>query len=94
FTGHSREEAFNSVTQKAQERNAGGYLTSTKLRDWLISRQRYWGTPIPIVHCGTCGPVPVPVEELPVLLPKVPSLTGKGASPLKTARDWLRCQCP
>uniref|UniRef100_A0A8C2FJ04 leucine--tRNA ligase n=1 Tax=Cyprinus carpio TaxID=7962 RepID=A0A8C2FJ04_CYPCA len=89
-----RAEAFNSVTQKARERNAGGYLTSTKLRDWLISRQRYWGTPIPIVHCGACGPVPVPVEELPVMLPKVPSLSGKGASPLKTARDWLRCQCP
>uniref|UniRef100_A0A8C2FK87 leucine--tRNA ligase n=1 Tax=Cyprinus carpio TaxID=7962 RepID=A0A8C2FK87_CYPCA len=94
FTGQSRAEAFNSVTQKARERNAGGYLTSTKLRDWLISRQRYWGTPIPIVHCGACGPVPVPVEELPVMLPKVPSLSGKGASPLKTARDWLRCQCP
>ncbi|XP_052474914.1 probable leucine--tRNA ligase, mitochondrial [Carassius gibelio] len=94
FTGQSRAQAFNSVTQKARERNAGGYLTSSKLRDWLISRQRYWGTPIPIVHCGACGPVPVPVEELPVMLPKVPSLSGKGASPLKTARDWLRCQCP
>ncbi|KAF4103637.1 hypothetical protein G5714_016520 [Onychostoma macrolepis] len=94
FTGQSPGEAFNSVTQKARERNTGGYLTSAKLRDWLISRQRYWGTPIPIVHCGTCGPVPVPEEELPVMLPKVPSLTGKGASPLKTARDWLRCQCP
>uniref|UniRef100_A0A671P9F5 leucine--tRNA ligase n=1 Tax=Sinocyclocheilus anshuiensis TaxID=1608454 RepID=A0A671P9F5_9TELE len=94
FTGQSRAEAFNSVTQKARERNAGGYLTSAKLRDWLISRQRYWGTPIPIVHCSACGPVPVPVEELPVTLPKVSSLSGKGASPLKTAQDWLRCQCP
>uniref|UniRef100_A0A671S9G2 leucine--tRNA ligase n=1 Tax=Sinocyclocheilus anshuiensis TaxID=1608454 RepID=A0A671S9G2_9TELE len=94
FTGQSRVEAFNSVTQKARERNAGAYLTSTKLRDWLISRQCYWGTSIPIVHCGGCGPVPVPVEELPVMLPKVPSLTGKGASPLKKARDWLSCQCP
>ncbi|XP_067255934.1 probable leucine--tRNA ligase, mitochondrial isoform X1 [Chanodichthys erythropterus] len=94
FTGQSREEAFTSVTQKAREKNAGGYLTSTKLRDWLISRQRYWGTPIPIVHCSSCGPVAVPAEDLPVMLPKVPSLTGKGASPLKTAQDWLRCQCP
>ncbi|XP_051574192.1 probable leucine--tRNA ligase, mitochondrial isoform X2 [Myxocyprinus asiaticus] len=94
FTGQSRGDAFKSVTQKARERNVGGYLTSTKLRDWLISRQRYWGTPIPIVHCGSCGPVAVPVEDLPVTLPKVPFLTGKGASPLKTAQDWLRCQCP
>ncbi|XP_043117226.1 probable leucine--tRNA ligase, mitochondrial [Puntigrus tetrazona] len=94
FTGQSRAEAFDSVTQKAREKNAGGYLTSAKLRDWLISRQRYWGTPIPIVHCGACGPVPVPEEELPVTLPKVPPLTGKGATPLKTAQDWLKCQCP
>lgn len=94
FTGQNRQEAFNSITQKAQERKVGGYLTSTKLRDWLISRQRYWGTPIPIVHCGSCGPVPVPEEDLPVILPKIPSLTGKGASPLKMAQDWLRCQCP
>ncbi|XP_055065892.2 leucine--tRNA ligase, mitochondrial [Misgurnus anguillicaudatus] len=94
FTGQNRQEAFNSITQKAQERKVGGYLTSTKLRDWLISRQRYWGTPIPIIHCSSCGPVAVPEEDLPVMLPKIPSLTGKGASPLKMAQDWLRCQCP
>uniref|UniRef100_A0A6Q2YJY0 leucine--tRNA ligase n=1 Tax=Esox lucius TaxID=8010 RepID=A0A6Q2YJY0_ESOLU len=94
FTGLSREEAFDAVTQKARERNVGGYLTSSKLRDWLISRQRYWGTPIPVVHCGSCGPVAVPEEELPVTLPKLPSLTGKGASPLKHAADWISCTCP
>ncbi|CAB1334154.1 unnamed protein product [Coregonus sp. 'balchen'] len=71
FTGLSREEAFDSITQKARERKVGGHLTSSKLRDWLISRQRYWGTPIPMVHCGSCGPVAVPEDQLPVTLPKL-----------------------
>ncbi|XP_063054216.1 probable leucine--tRNA ligase, mitochondrial [Engraulis encrasicolus] len=94
FTGLTREEAFDSITQKAREVKAGGHLTSSKLRDWLISRQRYWGTPIPIIHCGSCGPVAVPEEELPVTLPKVPALTGKGASPLQSAQEWMHCTCP
>ncbi|XP_057195857.1 probable leucine--tRNA ligase, mitochondrial [Triplophysa rosa] len=94
FTGQSHEVAFNSITKEAQQRKVGGYLTSTKLRDWLISRQRFWGTPIPIVHCRSCGPVAVTEEDLPVVLPKIPHLIGKGESPLKTAEDWLRCQCP
>ncbi|XP_019947020.2 leucine--tRNA ligase, mitochondrial [Paralichthys olivaceus] len=94
FSGLSREEAFDSITQKAREQKVGGHLTSSKLRDWLISRQRYWGTPIPVVHCGSCGPVAVPEEELPVTLPKLPSLTGKGASPLEAAHDWVNCKCP
>uniref|UniRef100_A0AAY4AKP3 leucine--tRNA ligase n=1 Tax=Denticeps clupeoides TaxID=299321 RepID=A0AAY4AKP3_9TELE len=94
FTGLSRKDAFTSITQKARERKVGGYLTSSKLRDWLISRQRYWGTPIPIVHCKSCGAVAVPEEELPVRLPKVASLTGKGASPLSSAHEWIQCQCP
>uniref|UniRef100_A0AAZ3QN52 leucine--tRNA ligase n=1 Tax=Oncorhynchus tshawytscha TaxID=74940 RepID=A0AAZ3QN52_ONCTS len=76
------------------ERKVGGHLTSTKLRDWLISRQRYWGTPIPMVHCGSCGPVAAPEEQLPITLPKLLSLTGKGASPLKHTDDWISCTCP
>eukprot|EP00064_Thunnus_orientalis_P007231 superscaffoldBa00000790_g7251 len=94
FSGITREQAFDSITQKAREQKVGGHLTSSKLRDWLISRQRYWGTPIPVVHCGSCGPVAVPEEELPVTLPKLPSLTGKGASPLEAAHDWVNCTCP
>uniref|UniRef100_A0A672ZJK7 leucine--tRNA ligase n=1 Tax=Sphaeramia orbicularis TaxID=375764 RepID=A0A672ZJK7_9TELE len=91
FSGLTREEAFHSITQKAREQKVGGHLTSSKLRDWLISRQRYWGTPIPVVHCGSCGPVAVPEEDLPVTLPKLPSLSGKGASPLESAYDWVNC---
>uniref|UniRef100_A0A674A2C5 leucine--tRNA ligase n=1 Tax=Salmo trutta TaxID=8032 RepID=A0A674A2C5_SALTR len=76
------------------ERKVDGHLTSTKLRNWRISRQRYWGKPITMVHCGSCGPVAVPEEQLPVTLPKLPSLTGKGASPLEHADDWISCTCP
>uniref|UniRef100_A0A8C2Z479 leucine--tRNA ligase n=1 Tax=Cyclopterus lumpus TaxID=8103 RepID=A0A8C2Z479_CYCLU len=94
FSGLTRERAFDSITQKACEQKIGGHLTSSKLRDWLISRQRYWGTPIPVVHCGSCGPVAVPEEDLPVKLPKLPSLKGKGASPLEAAHDWVNCKCP
>ncbi|XP_029308406.1 leucine--tRNA ligase, mitochondrial isoform X1 [Cottoperca gobio] len=94
FSGLTREQAFDSITQKAREQKIGGHLTSSKLRDWLISRQRYWGTPIPVVHCGSCGPVAVPEQELPVTLPKLPSLKGKGASPLEAAHDWVNCECP
>lgn len=94
FSGLTREQAFDSITQKAREQKVGGHLTSSKLRDWLISRQRYWGTPVPVVHCGSCGPVAVPEEDLPVTLPKLPSLTGKGVSPLEAAHDWVNCKCP
>uniref|UniRef100_A0A8D0L2G5 leucine--tRNA ligase n=1 Tax=Sphenodon punctatus TaxID=8508 RepID=A0A8D0L2G5_SPHPU len=94
FTGMTREEGFKVLTQLAKNKGVGGDLTSDKLRDWLISRQRYWGTPIPIIHCQTCGAVPVPYEDLPVKLPNITTLTGKGGTPLATVPHWLNCSCP
>lgn len=94
ITGLSRTEAFDAVTQLAKKKGFGGHLASPYLKDWLISRQRYWGTPIPMVHCGKCGAVPVPYEELPVKLPYVTEFTGKGASPLTQNKEWLNVKCP
>lgn len=65
-----------------------------RLRDWLLSRQRYWGAPIPIIHCPTCKTVPVPKEDLPVNLPLDVEFSGKGHSPLASKEDWVNCQCP
>ncbi|XP_067417830.1 leucine--tRNA ligase, mitochondrial isoform X2 [Emydura macquarii macquarii] len=94
FTGMTRQEALKALTQQARNKGVGGDRTSDKLRDWLISRQRYWGTPIPIIHCQTCGTVPVPYEDLPVELPNITTFTGKGASLLETVPQWMNCSCP
>ncbi|KAH1008667.1 hypothetical protein HUJ05_009202 [Dendroctonus ponderosae] len=88
------EKKRQELCRRAQEMNAGGHWSSAKLRDWLISRQRYWGTPIPIVHCKNCGPVPVPREKLPVELPKLSQLSSKGKSPLEDVSEWVNTNCP
>lgn len=85
-----------SICKKAQEMKIGGYPVSSKLKDWLISRQRYWGTPIPIVHCSNCGTQPVPYDELPVTLPPLSKdySVGKGLHGLLKESSWKDTKCP
>lgn len=101
FDGLSSEEANKKITEKLKESGHGDFAVNYKLRDWVFSRQRYWGEPIPIVHCDKCGIVPVPESDLPVLLPHVEKYepTGDGTSPLSNESDpaiakWLNTRCP
>ncbi|XP_044738626.1 probable leucine--tRNA ligase, mitochondrial, partial [Chrysoperla carnea] len=87
-------DARNEICSRAKLLNIGGYWCSSKLRDWLISRQRFWGTPIPIIHCKSCGPQPVPSKDLPIKLPELKKLSVKGLPPLLNATDWLHTNCP
>ncbi|XP_066156838.1 probable leucine--tRNA ligase, mitochondrial isoform X2 [Euwallacea fornicatus] len=88
------KEKSDRMCAQASKLQIGGYWSSAKLRDWLISRQRYWGTPIPIIHCPNCGIVPVPREQLPVKLPKLSEISRKGRSPLEDVADWVNTTCP
>ena len=94
FSGLTNEEAKTAITNHGAENGWARAKRQYKLRDWLISRQRYWGCPIPIIHCDDCGAVPVPRNQLPVELPTGIDLNGAGGSPLARAEDWVSVSCP
>jgi leucyl-tRNA synthetase len=91
--GLNKEEAVERTIEELEEEDKGEQDTQYKLRDWLISRQRYWGTPIPVVFCEDCGAIPVPEEDLPVKLPEDVEFTGKG-NPVKTSNEFTETECP
>ena len=94
--GLPKAEAITAIIDLLAQRGLGRPAVNYRLRDWLLSRQRFWGTPIPIVYCPSCGEVPVPDEQLPVLLPDLrgQDLAPKGVSPLAAAEDWVNTECP
>nr|WP_313964484.1 leucine--tRNA ligase [uncultured Peptostreptococcus sp.] len=94
FDGMNKDEAFDKIIEKLEEMGKGNKKTNFRLRDWLISRQRYWGCPIPMIYCDDCGIVPVDEEDLPVLLPTDVEFTGKGESPLASSKTFTQCTCP
>ena len=94
YDGMTSEEAKKEIIKDLQAENQGKESISYRLKDWLISRQRYWGAPIPIVYCDKCGTVAVPEQELPVLLPYNVEFTPDGESPLKKSSKFMNCACP
>ena len=94
--GLNKAEAIAAINKQLEADGLGKSARNYRLRDWLVSRQRYWGTPIPIVHCEKCGEVPVPADQLPLTLPdaKGLDLKPKGQSPLAAATDWVNTSCP
>ncbi len=94
FSGMPSSEAKKAIIDFLEQKGIGKAKVNYRLRDWGISRQRYWGTPIPIIYCDDCGVVPVPEDDLPVILPKDVELTGTGMSPLLTSEEFLYTSCP
>ncbi len=94
FDGTPSEEGKTKIIQYAEDKGYGKARIQYRLRDWLISRQRYWGCPIPVIHCPSCGQVPVPEADLPIKLPEQVEFSGKGASPLAKLEEWVNVPCP
>jgi leucyl-tRNA synthetase len=94
FSGTNAVEGQQAIVDWLDREGKGHASVSYRLRDWLVSRQRYWGCPIPIIYCDSCGMVPVPESELPVQLPDVDDYKPKGRSPLAAAEDWVNVRCP
>jgi leucyl-tRNA synthetase len=94
-TGLTSKQAREAIVASLSEDGFAEAVETWRLRDWLVSRQRYWGTPIPIIHCPSCGAVPVPTTDLPVILPPVDSsIKGQKGNPLDHVEDWVNCKCP
>jgi leucyl-tRNA synthetase len=94
FDGKGNREAYEEIVEWLRSEGRGSASVNYRLRDWLVSRQRYWGAPIPIVYCDKCGTVPVPDDQLPVELPEIEDYAPQGKSPLAAAEDWVATECP
>jgi leucyl-tRNA synthetase len=94
WSGLTTEEARRQMAAYAKERGFGEPAITFRIKDWGISRQRYWGTPIPVIHCPKCGVVPVPEDQLPVILPERIEITGTGRSPLENVPEFVNVNCP